>query len=59
MTSAAIGTIASFHSTAATGACIVLVQSMFFVTAFLFAPKHGLLQARRASAEAALPALGE
>lgn len=41
--SAMIGTIASFHIDGATGACIVLIQAAFFVLAFLFAPKRGLL----------------
>jgi manganese/iron transport system permease protein len=41
--SAALGTLISFHIDSATGACIVLVQAFFFVLAFLFAPKHGLL----------------
>jgi manganese/iron transport system permease protein len=43
VTSAALGTIVSFHIDGATGACIVLVQMVFFVAAFLFAPKRGLL----------------
>ena len=47
--SAAFGTIVSFHIDAATGACIVLVQALLFVVAFLFAPKHGILM-RRAQA---------
>lgn len=55
MTSAGIGTIASFHLDGATGACIVLVQAAFFVAAFLFAPKHGLIKTRR-EAVPALPA---
>jgi manganese/iron transport system permease protein len=42
----ALGTIASFHLDAATGACIVLVQFAAFVFAFLFAPKRGLLVRR-------------
>ena len=44
MASAAIGTVASFHIDGATGACIVLVQAAFFMAAFLFAPKRGLLR---------------
>lgn len=51
-TSAAIGTVASFHLDGATGACIVLTQSLFFVAAFLFAPKHGIWR-RRANPEPA------
>jgi manganese/iron transport system permease protein len=47
MSSAALGTIISFHMDAATGAAIVLVQAAIFVVAFLFAPKHGLLAAWR------------
>lgn len=45
--SAALGTLLSFHIDGATGACIVLVQALMFVVAFLFAPKRGLLAARR------------
>jgi manganese/iron transport system permease protein len=41
--SSALGTVASFHLDAATGACIVLLQAMVFVLAFLFAPKRGLV----------------
>jgi manganese/iron transport system permease protein len=41
--SATLGTIVSFHIDGATGACIVLIQAAFFVLAFLFAPKRGLL----------------
>lgn len=48
--SAAIGTVASFHLDGATGACIVLTQAMFFVAAFLFAPKHGIWRRARTTA---------
>jgi manganese/iron transport system permease protein len=41
--SSALGTIVSFHIDGATGACIVLIQFVVFVLAFLFAPKRGLL----------------
>jgi manganese/iron transport system permease protein len=50
--SAALGTIVSFHIDGATGACIVLVQASFFVTAFLFAPKGGILRRRVAAGPA-------
>jgi manganese/iron transport system permease protein len=50
--SAALGTIASFHIDGATGACIVLIQTAFFVLAFLFAPKRGLLMRTRSAAHA-------
>ena len=42
--SAALGTIISFHIDGATGACIVLTQALFFILAFLFAPKRGILR---------------
>lgn len=41
--STVIGTIASFHLDAATGACIVLVQAGMFLLALLMSPRHGLL----------------
>jgi manganese/iron transport system permease protein len=41
--SAALGTVVSFHIDGATGACIVLIQALFFAAALLFAPKRGLL----------------
>lgn len=44
LVSAALGTVISFHIDGATGACIVLIQSLFFVLAFLFAPKRGILR---------------
>jgi len=44
--SSAFGTLLSFHIDGATGACIVLVQAAFFVLAFLFAPKRGILRTR-------------
>jgi manganese/iron transport system permease protein len=54
LASAALGTIVSFHIDGATGACIVLIQAAFFVLAFLFAPKRGILrQARTVPATAA------
>jgi manganese/iron transport system permease protein len=48
--SSALGTIVSFHIDGATGACIVLIQALVFVIAFLFAPKRGLLVARGGAA---------
>jgi len=44
--SAVLGTIISFHLDGATGACIVLVQALAFVAAFLFAPRRGLLRSQ-------------
>lgn len=40
------GVYASFFLNGSTGACIVLVQSAFFVVALIFAPKRGLLANR-------------
>ncbi|MBK1883145.1 metal ABC transporter permease [Luteolibacter pohnpeiensis] len=37
-----IGLMVSFQIDAASGACIVLVQAMFFFLSLLFAPKHGI-----------------
>jgi len=45
--SACAGVYISFFINGATGACIVLVQALLFALAFLFAPKHGFLAARR------------
>lgn len=42
------GVYVSFFINGSTGACIVLAQALLFVLAFVFAPKHGLLAARRA-----------
>ncbi len=53
--SAALGTLVSFHIDGATGACIVLIQSTFFVLAFLFAPKQGLLIRRAEAPESSAP----
>jgi manganese/iron transport system permease protein len=48
------GVYLSFFINASTGACIVLLQAAVFVVAFLVAPKHGLLAARRQRRNAAL-----
>ena len=53
VTSSALGTIVSFHVDGATGACIVLIQFVAFVLAFLFAPKRGFVW-NRAGARAAM-----
>jgi manganese transport system permease protein len=41
--SSVIGTYISYHIDGATGGCIVVLQSLLFVVAMIFAPKHGLL----------------
>ncbi len=50
-----VGTLASFHLDAASGACIVLVQALFFTLALLLAPRRGLLRRRRAAPAIAEP----
>jgi ABC-type Mn2+/Zn2+ transport systems, permease components len=41
------GAYASYFLNGATGGCIVVCQTLLFLLAFVFAPKHGLLAARR------------
>ncbi len=43
-----VGAYASYFLDGATGGCIVTLQSVLFVLALIFAPKHGVLAARRA-----------
>jgi manganese/iron transport system permease protein len=57
--SVAIGTLTSFFGAyfsyfldGATGGIIIVLQTLIFLLAFIFAPKHGLLAARRRSAQA-------
>ena len=42
-----VGAYLSYYLDGATGGVIVVLQTLVFATAFLFAPKHGLLAARR------------
>jgi ABC-type Mn2+/Zn2+ transport system permease subunit len=42
-----LGIYLSFFLNGATGACVVLCQSLFFALALVFAPKHGLLSGWR------------
>ncbi|MBN9025684.1 MAG: metal ABC transporter permease [Rhizobiales bacterium] len=46
------GAYASYYLDGATGGIIVVLQTLIFLAAFVFAPKHGLLAARRRTAEA-------
>lgn len=46
-----IGAYASYFFNGATGGCIVTLQTLLFLAAFLFAPKHGILAARRRARE--------
>ncbi len=47
-----IGAYASYFLDGATGGIIVVLQTLVFLVAFFFAPKHGMLAARRRAAEA-------
>ncbi len=51
-----IGAWASYFLDGATGAVIVLLQTALFALAFVFAPRHGLLAARRRARAPALQA---
>ena len=42
-----IGAYASYYFDGSTGGCIVTLQSMLFVLALIFGPKHGLIAARK------------
>lgn len=46
-TTSIVGAYLSFFLNGATGGVIVSLQTLLFLTAFLFAPKHGLLAGRR------------
>lgn len=48
-----LGVYISFFLDASTGACIVLLQAAVFIVALVFAPKHGLLAAKRVARAAA------
>ncbi|HSI08047.1 MAG: metal ABC transporter permease [Rariglobus sp.] len=47
-TTAFVGAYASYFFNGETGGCIVTLQTLVFLTALVFAPKHGLLAGRRA-----------
>lgn len=47
-----IGAYVSYFLDGATGGIIVVMQTALFLLAFFFAPKHGMLAARRRAAEA-------
>jgi manganese/iron transport system permease protein len=48
----ALGAYASYFVDGATGGLIVVLQTLLFLVAFVFAPKHGRLAARRARHDA-------
>ncbi len=45
--SSVMGTYISYYIDGATGGCIVVLQTVLFVLALIFAPKHGLLKQRQ------------
>jgi manganese transport system permease protein len=45
--SSVMGTYVSYHLDASTGGCIVVIQTLLFIIAMFFAPKHGLLARSR------------
>ena len=47
-----LGAYASYFLDGATGGIIVALQTVIFLAAFIFAPKHGMLAARRKAAQA-------
>jgi manganese transport system permease protein len=47
--SSVMGTYISYHIDGSTGGCIVVLQTLLFVLAMIFAPKHGLLVRARNS----------
>jgi manganese/iron transport system permease protein len=47
-----LGAYASYFLDGATGGIIVVLQTLIFLAAFIFAPKHGILATRRKGAEA-------
>jgi ABC-type Mn2+/Zn2+ transport system permease subunit len=57
MLSSFLGVYVSFFVNASTGACIVLLQAALFLVVLVFAPKHGLLVARRQRRRHALASL--
>jgi manganese transport system permease protein len=47
--SSVIGTYISYYLDGSTGGCIVVLQTLLFIAAMIFAPKHGLLAKSRGS----------
>ncbi|WP_181244010.1 metal ABC transporter permease [Chamaesiphon polymorphus] len=45
--SSVMGTYISYHIDGSTGGCIVVLQTLLFLVAMIFAPKHGLLAKSR------------
>ncbi len=47
MLTSLVGAYISYYFNGATGGCIVTLQTLVFLAAFVFAPKHGILAAKR------------
>ena len=47
--SSVMGTYISYHIDGSTGGCIVVLQTILFVLAMIFAPKHGIIAQSRNS----------
>ncbi len=54
-----LGAYLSFFLDGATGGVIVTLQTLLFLAAFVFAPRHGMLAARRRAAQALVRRAGE
>lgn len=54
----AVGAYASYFLNGSVGGCIVVLQTLLFLIAFVFAPKHGILAARRARRRSTLHPAG-
>ncbi|MGO4838372.1 metal ABC transporter permease, partial [Rhizobiaceae sp. 2RAB30] len=52
-----VGAYASYFLDGATGGIIVVLQTLIFLVAFVFAPKHGMLAARRRARQALMEGL--
>jgi len=52
-----VGAYASYFFDGSTGGCIVTLQSLLFVAALVFGPKHGLIAARARRREASVGAI--
>ena len=53
-----VGAYVSYFLDGATGGIIVVLQTLIFLVAFVFAPKHGMLAARRRAGKRWKPAYG-
>ncbi|CAL8979053.1 Manganese transport system membrane protein MntB [Rhodoplanes serenus] len=58
ITTSAVGAYLSYFLDGATGGVIVSLQTLLFLAAFLLAPKHGLLAARRRAAAQDVASVG-